>query len=97
MNQPRHGAVTEHVDYIEQAKGELVDYINGKLEKTDGFQITKDYVYVVWFVKTLQHWKALLSTDLPDRMYYELTFNGDKNELYVDAYLKTDNVAIPIA
>ncbi|WP_353960726.1 DUF6275 family protein [Enterococcus faecalis] len=35
-----------------------------------------------------QNNKALLSTNLFDGMYYEVTFNGDKNELYFDAYKK---------
>ena len=29
-------------------------------------------------------------------MYYELTFNGDKKELYFDAYKKWENKAISI-
>jgi hypothetical protein len=28
-------------------------------------------------------------------MYYELTYNGDKDELYFDAYKKWENVCIP--
>jgi hypothetical protein len=53
-----------------------------------------DEVYVVWFCKTLQNWKALVSTTLPDGMYYEVTYNGDKGETYLDAYKKFDNVCI---
>lgn len=51
-------------------------------------------VYVVWFSKTLQNWKALLSTDIPDGLYYEVTYNGDLKEAYVDTYSKVSNVAI---
>ena len=29
-------------------------------------------------------------------MYYELTYNGDKKELYLDAYKKWENKAIPV-
>lgn len=53
-------------------------------------------VYTVWKCKILQNWKYLLSTDLPDGMYYELTYNGDKAEWYLDAYKKYDNVCIPV-
>jgi hypothetical protein len=28
-------------------------------------------------------------------MYYELTYNGEKRETYLDAYTKLDNVCIP--
>ncbi len=51
-------------------------------------------VYVVWWSKTLQNWKALVSTTLPDGMYYEVTHNGDAGETYLDAYKKFDNVVV---
>lgn len=73
-------------------------YVKAHLDKTDThvtFGI--DEVYVVWFCKTLQNWKALVSTTLPDGMYYEVTHNGDKQEIYLDAYKKFDNVRIPNA
>lgn len=56
--------------------------------------VTAEDVYVVWFCKTLQNWKALLSTDLPDGMYFEVTYNGDKKEAYLDVYKKIRNVKI---
>lgn len=58
-------------------------------------QISADDVYVVWFCKTLQNAKALLITNKNDGAYYEFTFNGDKNELYMDAYKKQENKLIP--
>lgn len=52
-------------------------------------------IYVVWFAKTLQNWKALISTNVKDNQYYEVTYNGDKRETYIDAYQKIANVAVP--
>ena len=49
-------------------------------------------VYVVWKCKVLQNAKYLLCTNLPDMMYYEITYNGDKKEWYLDAYNKVENV-----
>ena len=71
-------------------------YANEHLDKTDGKQITTEDVFVVWYCKTLQNWKALASTTLPDGMYYELTLNGDRAELYLDAYKKFENRCIAI-
>ena len=51
-------------------------------------------VYVVWNCKTLQNNKALLSTTLSDGLYYEVTYNGDKDEFYFDAYKKFENKCI---
>ena len=79
----------------EKAKQIVVDYFNKHAEITDNRQITKDDVFVVWFCKTLQNWKALLSTTVSDVMYYEITHNGDKGETYLDAYKKWENACIP--
>lgn len=49
---------------------------------------------LVWFCKTLQNWKALVITSLEDNMYYEVTYNGDKKESYIDVYDKTQNVVV---
>ena len=78
----------------EKAKQIIVDYFNSHVDVTDGVKITLDDVYVVWFCKTLQNWKALLSTTVPDGVYYEITHNGDKNETYVDVYKKWENFCV---
>lgn len=63
---------------------------------TDNVKASIDDIYVVWFCKTLQNWKALISTTLPDGMYYEVTYNGDKKEIYLDAYKKFENKCIKV-
>lgn len=76
------------------AKQIVVDYFNENVDVTDHKEIDLDDVYIVWFSKTLQNWKALVSTNVPDGMYYEITHNGDKSETYVDAYKKFKNFKI---
>ena len=70
------------------------DYINEHLDITDYTTNTTFEVYTVWKCKTLQNWKYLISSTLPDGMYYELTYNGDKKEWYLDAYKKFENRVI---
>lgn len=53
-------------------------------------------VYVVWLVKVLQNNKALLSTTRSDGMYYEVTLNGTDQQVYLDAYVKEENIAFDI-
>ena len=77
-----------------KAKKIVVDYFNSQVDKTDNVELTMDDVYIVWFSKTLQNWKALVSTNISDGMYYEITYNGDKKETYLDAYKKWDNKCV---
>jgi hypothetical protein len=83
-------------DFIKLCKRLVADYANKHIFATDGKTVTENDVYVVWLCKALQNSKALLSTTLPDGMYYELTFNGDKDEIYLDAYKKVENQRIEL-
>lgn len=68
-------------------------YAEEHLDKSD---TAPDFdTYIVWKSKILQNWKYLISTTLYDGMYYELTFNGDKGEWYLDAYKKFENRVVP--
>lgn len=78
-------------DFVKLCRELVVQYVNEHLDATDKKQITEDDVFIVWLCKALQNNKALASTTLFDGMYYELTYNGDKKELYFDAYKKLEN------
>ena len=80
--------------FIYECVRTVVAYANDHLDKSDGKEIGLDDVFVVWSYKALQNNKALLSTTLFDSMYYECTYNGDKNEMYFDAYKKWENIKI---
>lgn len=72
----------------------VLDYIRETADVKDGMGYE---VYIVWKCKTLQNWKYLISSTLLDNMYYELTYNGDKNEWYLDAYRKVENKVIRVS
>lgn len=82
--------------FLELCKKTIIDYFNNGVEITDNMKITENNVFIVWSCKTLQNNKALVSTNISDGMYYELTYNGDKKELYLDAYKKWENICIKI-
>jgi hypothetical protein len=77
--------------------------------KTNAYDIVKKYtkehlayedqdakfeVYEVWRCYILGNIKVMMTTSLPDGMYYEVTYNGEKDEFYLDAYKKFDNKCI---
>lgn len=78
----------------EKAKQIVFNYVKCHIDKTDNIKFTLDDIYVVWFCKTLQNWKALVSTTLPDGIYYEITYNGNTGETYVDVYKKWENFTV---
>ena len=68
------------------------EFLSKAIDLVDKSEPTPEYkVCVVWYCKTLQNFKALLSTTLSDGMYYEVTYNGDREEIYLDAYKKFEN------
>lgn len=80
-------------EFYSLCKCAVAKYANEHIDITDGKKLKADDVYIVWMCKTLQNNKALASTAIPDGMYYEITYNGDKDEVYLDAYKKFDNTA----
>ena len=73
----------------EKARVLVRDYFNKNLHRSDQIEkIELDDVYVVWFCYILGGWKALVSTTVPDNMYYEVTYNVAVGETYLDAYKK---------
>lgn len=69
-------------DYPEQAKRVAALAAT----KISDVYFTSDDVYVVWFCYILGGWKALVSTPVEDGRYYEVTYNHEKNERYVDVF-----------
>lgn len=80
--------------FIEQAKALVANYATDHIDKTDN--VTSFSVFVVWNAYILGNIKALLSTTIPDGMYYEVTYNKAKNEIYFDAYKKFENRKIDL-
>ena len=79
-----------NTEFTNICKKLVAKYFNEHSEK---IKINPEKVYVVWLSKVLENNKALLSTPIMDGMYYEITYNGDKHEIYLDAYRKKENNA----
>lgn len=82
------------MDLNDKAK-EIVDqYVAIHLDKSD--PAVKYDVFVVWQCYVLGNAKWLLSTTLPDGMYYEVTYDKVKKCFYLDAYKKLENKCITV-
>lgn len=83
----------------EQAKILVFDYVVDHLDPSDEKHSTfgLDEVYIVSFCYIVGNWKALISTSLPDGMYYEVTFDKRRGLAYLDPYKRFDHkeIAIP--
>lgn len=88
-------AIMTSTAFIDKAKDIVYIYTKTRVPAVDvPPTFGRDDIFVTWFCKTLQHWKGLLGTTIPDGMYYEVTHNGDKNETYLDVYTKKEQVVV---
>lgn len=76
----------------DKVKDFIRKYVLEHLDKSD--PVPQFDVFVVWQCYILGNAKWLLSTTLPDGMYYEVTYNKAKDEFYLDAYKKFKNICI---
>ena len=91
MERPYNHTLDDTNSRINKAKELAAMTVNLSCEYDD--KIEAEEFFVVWYCKTLQNWKALLSTARKGFPYLEVTYNGDKKEAYVDIYQKVYNVA----
>ena len=76
---------------FERIRLAVYDIVKKQLDPTDHVSFTIDDVYIRKCDRTLQNWYCNISTNLPDGMVYECTYNGDKDELYIDSYKRINN------
>lgn len=80
-------------EFINVAKFKVQQWLVHNADNMDG--ISTDDIFVVWYAKTLQNHKVLLGTRFAN-YYFECTYNGDKEEMYMDVYDKVQNVCVKV-
>lgn len=83
-------------EFQEIAKRTVFEMVHEGLDPTDNVKLTMDDVYVTWFGFILGNMKALVSTSLPDGKYYEVTYNKEKKEIYIDCYVKIKQKVVTV-
>lgn len=79
----------DNKQFIKQAKEEIKEFL-----KDIDTTVDDNDIFVVWYAKTLQNHKALLSSTVSNH-YFECTYNGDKQEMYIDVYHKQIQIISP--
>lgn len=82
-------------DFESAARLAISRYFNDNADPT-GVCLSPEDIYTVWSCKALQNNKGLFTTPIKDGMYYEASYNGDKQELYVDCYQKLKNFTVKV-
>lgn len=78
-----------NIDFMSLCKQTIID-----LYREKGTVLLENDVFIVWYCKTLQNYKAILATNQRDSMLYEVTYNGSEEEMYVDSYKKERNITV---
>lgn len=78
----------ELINY-DKARQLVLNYLSDKAADVD-----IEDIRVVWFCKTLKNWKAMIVVLKPGGNFFEITYNGEAQETYLDCYKKIENVRI---
>lgn len=81
------GKITAEDNFRVECKKAVIDFYS----KNNLCIINENDVYIVWQCKILQNFKALVSTTVTDGRYFEITYDGDKDRMYIDSYVKESN------
>lgn len=87
---------TEHIvfkDRIDKATRLSYAVVKSMYDTPATFSL--DGMLVVWHCKTLRNWKTILSASFKEGPLIEVTYNGEKEETYIDVYKKIESVRIP--
>lgn len=88
---------TEDPDkYLLQAKALVVQNYNEHRDSRRSPMLNMDLVYITSFSKTLGSWKALVGSTVVRGLLWEVTFNGEKNEAYIDIFKRLNHVKISL-
>src|SRR6185312_11782437 len=82
-------------EFLPKCKVMVARHINRNLDEKRNMGVSSEEVFVVWYSKTLQNAKAILG--VPGRpLLFEITYNGERKEIYLDEYEKVSNQKISL-
>jgi uncharacterized protein DUF6275 len=83
-------------NFPDKARALVLSHVKSRQEPRDRHvTISLADVYLVSFAFVRDNWKAMISTTLPDGMYYEVTHSEQMKETYICSYKQWENVTVP--
>jgi hypothetical protein len=82
--------------YLQQAKQLVMENYNGHHEDENEPPLRIGDLHIVSFVKTLSTWRAQVGSGVVRGLVWIVTFNGQKNEAYIEVYRKLTNTKVSL-
>lgn len=81
-------------EFMDWAENTVLEYLatNGPFRAFEDTTFHLEDIFIVWYCKTLQNHKAILGSSAVPGALFEFTYNGDKDEAYLDVYGKHENI-----
>jgi hypothetical protein len=80
--------------FLTMAKRLVADNYNAHQDEEETPPLTIDDLYIVWFSKVLNNWRAQVQSSLVRGLLWMVTYNGPKNEAYIEVYRKINNTKV---
>lgn len=88
------GLNVNDVDFMEEAKKNVVLYMNKIIIDEGEPPVDTRSVFLVWYSKTIQNAKVILGVRGPNFLLFEITYNGNVEDMYMDVYNKVHHETI---
>jgi Family of unknown function (DUF6275) len=80
--------------YLSMAKKLVADNYNASHNSSRTPSLSLDDVYIIWFTKLLASWKAVVASTAVRGLVWIVSYNGPRNEAYVEVYKRVNNVTV---
>lgn len=82
--------------FLKLAKKLVVDNYNQTKNSKTAPDLTMNTVFIIWYSKVLNNWKAIVGSPVARGMLWEVSFNGHRNQAYIDIYKKLANAKVDV-
>ena len=78
------------------AKRLVMENYNASRDPAKNPELTVDAFHIVTFTRTMTHWKTVVESLAANRLTWIVTYNGTKNEAYIEILKKLARVKVQL-